>query len=281
MTQVAPKITIIVAVYNAKATLQQCINSVVKQSYQHVELIIIDGASTDGSIDVIKQNKHHISYWVSETDTGIYNAWNKGLAKASGDWVAFLGADDFFWQENTLEQIANAVNLSDSLSKLIYGKVALVNSNEEVLYQIGEPWESTKVKLGDVMAIPHPGMLHHRSWFIKYGFFDTSFKIAGDYEMLLRGWPQENAIFTSNIIVVGMAQGGVSSTPKNALRQLKEVWLAQKKYGKKYPGWRLLLAFLRVIIRLALQTLLSERLMYSLLDLGRKLMGKQAYWTKI
>jgi glycosyltransferase involved in cell wall biosynthesis len=276
-----PEITVIVAVYNAAATLQRCIDSIVKQSYKHVELIIIDGGSTDGSIDIIQQNKHNISYWVSKPDEGIYNAWNKGLKKAHGEWICFIGSDDYFWQGNTLEQIANAVDLADSHSKLIYGKVALVDSNEEVLYQIGEPWKSTKVKLGDVMSIPHPGMLHHRSWFIKYGFFDTSFKIAGDYEMLLRGWPQENAIFTSKIIVVGMTQGGISSTPKNALRQLNEVWVAQKKYGKKYPGWRLLFAFSRVIIRLTLQTLLSERLMYYLLDLGRKLMGKQAYWTKI
>ena len=91
-----PLITIIIAVFNGAKTLQQCIDSVAQQSYPNKELIIIDGGSKDGTLDLLKANSEKIDYWVSETDNGIYNAWNKGLAQANGDWICFLGADDFF-----------------------------------------------------------------------------------------------------------------------------------------------------------------------------------------
>ena len=276
-----PVISIIVAVYNGAKTLEQCINSVANQCYPNLELIIIDGGSTDGTLDIIQKYEDVISFWLSEPDGGIYDAWNKGLKQVHGEWICFLGSDDYFWQDRAVEQIANTVNLADLQAKLVYSKVAIVNAQHELLYTVGEPWESAKIKLGDVMSVPHPGMLHHHTWFKKYGLFDTSYQIAGDYEMLFRGWPQENAAFVSDVIVVGMMQGGVSSMPRNAIRQLKEVWRAQKMRGKRFPGRLLVAAMTRVYMRLIIQTFLTKHVTYRLLDIGRKFLGKPPYWTKI
>ncbi|MEQ1667696.1 MAG: glycosyltransferase [Sulfuriferula sp.] len=90
-----PLISIIIAVYNGKATLQQCIDSVVQQTYSNKELIIIDGGSKDGTVELLEENRNKFSYWESEPDRGIYNAWNKGLTQAKGEWICFLGADCF------------------------------------------------------------------------------------------------------------------------------------------------------------------------------------------
>jgi glycosyltransferase involved in cell wall biosynthesis len=280
MTHPAPIITIIVAVYNAKETLQQCIDSVVKQSYQHVELILIDGGSTDGSLDVIKQNKHNISYWVSETDTGIYNAWNKGLAKATGDWIAFLGADDFFADEQVLERMAEELAKTPQHIRVVYGKIMLLNSNGEALFSAGEPWDIVKKQFKKFMVIPHQGVFHKRDLFSELGLFDESFKITGDYEFLLRELINKDAYFVHNLTVACMRQGGISSQPANSIAILKEVKRAHKIHHLTTLNLDWYMALLRVYIRMALWVVVGERFGRMLLDIGRKILGKQPLWTK-
>ena len=106
-----PLISVVIAVYNGKATLQQCLDSVTQQTYSHVELIVIDGGSTDGTVDLIRANAQKIAYWISEPDRGIYNAWNKALAQAKGDWICFLGADDYLWNAQVIERMAEQLVL--------------------------------------------------------------------------------------------------------------------------------------------------------------------------
>ena len=89
-----PLVSIIIAVYNGANTLQDCLDSIKQQTYQNIELIIIDGGSTDATIDVLNEYDAQISYWISEPDDGIYNAWNKGVVQAKGEWICFLGADE-------------------------------------------------------------------------------------------------------------------------------------------------------------------------------------------
>jgi len=280
ITESKPKITVIVAVYNAKETLQQCINSVVKQSYQNVELIIIDGVSTDGSIDVIKQNKNNIRYWVSEFDTGIYNAWNKGLEKASGDWIAFLGADDFFFDNQVLERIASELILTPKNIRVVYGKIMLLNSIGEELFSVGEPWGIVKKQFQKFMAIPHQGVFHKRDLFADLGLFDESFKITGDYEFLLRELTNGDAYFVHNLTVACMRQGGISSKLENSIAILKELKRAQKIHHLTTLNLNWYMALLRVYIRTAIWAILGERYTKVLLDFGRILMGKKAVWTK-
>jgi glycosyltransferase involved in cell wall biosynthesis len=100
-----PLFTIIVAVLNNKEFLERCIESVNNQTYPHKELIIIDGGSTDGTVDILKDNDDRIAYWESKTDCGIYHAWNKALDHAHGECICFAGADDYFYNLQTLENI--------------------------------------------------------------------------------------------------------------------------------------------------------------------------------
>lgn len=266
-----PLITVITVVFNGAKTLEKSILSVINQSYKNVEFIIIDGGSTDGTLDIIRKYEHSIDYWVSEPDKGIYDAFNKAVTCANGDWLCFIGSDDFFWDSSALASMALNLFAALPTTKLVYGRVAIVSSQLEFLYYVGEPWAIAKPKLAFTMAVPHPGLMHRRNWFEQYGLFDITYRIAGDYENILRGWPNESAEFVPNCIVVGHAQGGISSAPSNAIKTLKEVRRAQHTHGLVKSKLQTLLDFITIYIRLALLTLLGERKTYQLLNVVRKM----------
>jgi len=276
----SPLITIIIAVFNGVKTLQQCIDTVAQQTYANKELIIIDGDSKDGTVDLLKANNSQITYWVSEPDHGIYNAWNKGLEQAKGDWICFLGADDFLWDMQVLERIAKQLVIIPAGISVVYGQIMLLNNNGENLYPIGESWQKIKKHFRQVMCIPHPGTMHRRSLFEQNGKFDESFRIAGDYELLLRELKKADAVFIPDLIIVGMRQGGISSDPANALVAMREIRLAQRVNGQKLPGWIWIMAMIKVYIRLLLWGLLGEVVARRILDFGRKILGLPPFWEK-
>lgn len=274
-----PFFTIIVATFNAESTLQFCLDSFNSQDFQDKELIIIDGGSSDATVDILKANDQIISYWISEPDSGIYSAWNKGLPHAKGDWIYFLGADDFFWDKDVLEKVSIELNSISEEIKVVYGEVNYVSSKGTFLYKQGLPWPLVRKRFRQLMTIPHQGVMHRNSLFIKHGEFDESFKIAGDYEFLLRELKESEAVFIP-VIVAAMSQGGVSNDNTNSLRVIREVRRAQVKNGIRWPGFFWMLALIRVYLRILLWFTLGEQKARKVLDYGRSIMGKPAHWTK-
>jgi glycosyltransferase involved in cell wall biosynthesis len=272
-----PLITIIVAVYNGAKTLQKCIDSIVSQTYPHKQLIIIDGSSTDGTVDILKANNEHISYWVSEQDTGIYNAWNKGLAHAKGEWVSFLGADDFFWDESVLSRVADVLISIPAKYSVVYGNVVITNDANDSLFRVGQSWEKAKKIMNELMSIPHPGAMHHKRLF-DGAVFDESFKIAGDYEFLLRELKDSDAYYMENIVLAGMQIGGVSAKSTNIISALVEVRKAQKKNGIKKIPWRWYWAIVKAKLRILLFCILGEVLGRHVMDKIRNFSGKPSVW---
>jgi glycosyltransferase involved in cell wall biosynthesis len=275
-----PLITIIIAVYNGAKTLQHCIDSIVQQTYPHKELIIIDGDSTDETTSILQANSAHINYWVSEPDRGIYNAWNKGLRKSTGEWVCFVGADDFFWSPKVLENFIPHLIQQPAAIRIVYAQVMLVNADFEELFVVGQTWQDAKKRFTQIMSIPHPGTMHRSTLFSEHGQFDESFLIAGDYELLLRELKSADAVFINDLIVMGMRQGGVSSSPQNTLQQLFEVRRAQIKNGLTFPGILWILALSRVYFRLLLWQLVGEKQTRKILDKGRNFLGLPSFWSK-
>lgn len=276
----APSISVIVAVFNGAKTLQQCIDSVAQQTYPNKELIVIDGGSTDGTVDLLKANREKINYWISEPDGGIYNAWNKGLAKEKGEWICFLGADDYFWNARVLDDIAEQLRSLPREIKVAYGQVMLVTPAGSSLYVVGEPWEKVKKQFAQVMSIPHQGVMHRRALFEQHGRFDESFRIAGDYELLLRELTTANAAYMPDTIVAGMQVGGVSSNPQNSILLLREMRKAQVMHGQRLLRGTWVLALARVYMRLFLWRVLGESRTRKLLDFYRAKRGLSAIWTK-
>ena len=276
----SPLISIIVAVFNGAKTLQQCIDSITQQTYPNKELIIIDGGSTDGTVELLKMSHEHIGYWISEPDHGLYSAWNKGLAKANGECICFLGSDDYFWDAQVLERMSGQLEKLPANIRVVYGQVMLLNSEGKELYLSGRPWQKVKNRFRQLMSIPHPGTLHRCSLFEQHGVFDESFRIAGDYELLLRELNSADAEFIPGLITVAMLQGGISSSPQNSLNQLLEVRRAQRMHNQGLPGVYWLMAMSRVYIRLLLWRLLGDELTRKALDLGRQLLGLPTFWTR-
>lgn len=277
----APLISVIVAVFNGKATLQQCIDSVAQQTYPSKELIVIDGGSNDGTVELLIANREKITYWISEPDRGIYNAWNKGLAQAKGEWICFLGADDYFWDTTVLERMAVQLQMLPTNIRVAYGQIMQVGVDEQLPPRpIGESWGQEKEFFKQFMCIPHVGTMHRRSLFEKHGKFDESFHIAGDYEFLLRELKTGDAAFIPDIITSGQRLGGISTDPVNYLRMLHETRRAQRKHGQLFPGKFLLKKMTREHLRLLLWKVFGELRARKLLDLRRRIKGLPPHWTK-
>ena len=276
-----PLISVIIATYNGRKTLQQCLDSVTKQTYKNIELIVIDGGSSDGTMDLLLENSQLITYWVSEPDRGIYNAWNKALIQSKGDWIFFIGGDDFLWCERVLEHMAARLVLVPAAISVVYGKIMLIDKITGVeIYLVGDPWQKVKERFKQVMCIPHPAVMHRRSLFKKHGNFDESFYIAGDYEFLLRELKTNDAFFIKDIVLTAMRQGGVSTNPANTLLSLREVRSAQRKNGQRWPQWIWFMALVRAYTRLMLWSLLGEKAARIILDVGRWILGLPSFWTK-
>lgn len=275
-----PLVSIVVAVFNGSATLQQCIDSVAQQTYPNRELIIVDGASTDGTVELLQANHERVTYWISEPDGGIYSAWNKGLALAKGEWICFLGADDFFWNAQALAQMTESLAKLQSNIGVAYAPVMLVNAEGEQLYPVGEPWGKLKERFKQLSCIWHQGVMHRRSLFERHGRFNETFRIAGDYELLLRELKNADAVFIPDVIITAMRQGGISNNPANTLQTMRELRRAQKMHGQTQPGSLWVMAMVRVYARLLLWHVFGERVSRKLLDVGRRIMGRPAYWTK-
>jgi len=224
------KISIITSVYNNKETIAEAIESVLSQTYDNIEYIVVDGASTDGTVDIIKQYADKISTFVSEPDKGIYDGLNKGVALATGDVVGFLHSDDLFEDEHVVAKIDEAFKIDDMDS--IYGDLTYVS--KEDTSKVVRYWKSGAYglkKLKNGWMPPHPTFYVKREVYEKYGAFDTSFKISADYDSILRFLGREG-ITTRYIpeVMVKMRVGGESNKSlQNLVLKTKEDLRAIKK----------------------------------------------------
>jgi glycosyltransferase involved in cell wall biosynthesis len=201
-----PLVTVITAVFNGRQHLAQCIESVMGQGYPNLEHVIIDGGSSDGTLDVLRTYEDRIAFWQSEPDTGVYDAWNKGLLLAKGEWIAFLGADDAYLPNAVAAYMDLARNNADA---------DYLSSQIEWLHPSGQsrtmggPWRWPLFRRR--MCSAHVGSMHSKRLFDLYGRFDPSYRITGDYEFLLRSRAALRAAFLP-MVTVSMRSGGVSDS---------------------------------------------------------------------
>ena len=172
-----PLVSIVTVSYNAAATIEQTILSVLNQSYSNIEYIIIDGGSTDGTVDIIKKYSDKLAYWVSEPDKGIYDAMNKGILKASGDWINFMNSGDFFISFNTVEKLIR----NDYKVKILYGNIIrCYDTNKIRATGITELFPSIFNFIND--TIHHQSAFISKELFEKYGLYSTEYKLMSDWK---------------------------------------------------------------------------------------------------
>lgn len=275
-----PIITIITSTYNAIKDLHWTIDSIRSQTYPHVQWIVADGASQDGSVEMLKQHSDVIDYWFSEPDTGIYDAWNKALEHVKGDWVQFIGAGDELYENNTLEKVATYLKDAYPNYELVYGQLMHISEKgRKELYVSGEPWENYQEKWeGNRPRLPpHPAIFHHNTMFNNQQF-DTQFKIVSDSHFLLQNL--EKGFLYLPFVINVMPLGGISATISGIIASYKELNDAIKDLGIKIPLTRKVKCYMRYQVSKQGVRLLSEERYVRLLDFVKGLRGKPKVFTE-
>jgi glycosyltransferase involved in cell wall biosynthesis len=223
-----PLISIITISHNAVDFIEQTIKSALSQNYPFIEYIIIDGASTDGTVDIIRRYESRLTYWHSKPDRGIAQAFNLGLEQASGDWLLFLNADDFLMDDAAVSRLVPFLR-QHSDADVVYGQAEIILSGKEVQAfpfsrVLGRSWSWPIFRLFNFL--PHQSAFTNRRYFGKVGKFDENCSISVDYEHYLRGGKNLKAVFVP-FMISKMRLGGVSH--RHLLTSLREYKKAQLK----------------------------------------------------
>lgn len=225
------KISIITITYNSAKTLKRALESVQSQTYDEIEHVIVDGASTDGTKQIIEayakaqRGKKEVR-WVSEPDEGIYNAINKGIRMATGDVIGFLHSDDVLKSTDSIEQIAKAFSVSKA--DVVYGDLQYCRGEKIVRRWVSNPFRPSMLKYG--WMPPHPTVYVRREVYEQVGPYDEWFSISADYDMMLRIFRSQYRVYYVPEVLVCMEVGGASNRNARArLSKTQEDYIALKK----------------------------------------------------
>ncbi len=228
--------SIIVPVLNNVGSLQRCLDSFACQLEENKELIVVDGGSTDGTLELIEKNAHIIARSISEVDNGIYAALNKGILLSRGEWTLFLGSDDFLWDKQTLSNVTRLLSTKLADQQVVYGKVVILDQGGNYLATRGLPWSEYQKKPISYWSFDCQGIFHHRNLFQKHGLFDESFRLCGDQDLLLRELKAADALFLDDTVIAGFTLGGASSLPRNLRLMIHEKKRALSNNGLSSAG---------------------------------------------
>ncbi|MBG6241247.1 MAG: glycosyltransferase [Candidatus Symbiopectobacterium sp. Dall1.0] len=241
-----PKISVITVVYNNVTELQSTIDSVIEQTYPNIEFIIIDGGSTDGTLDIIERNNKFIDCWISEPDKGIYDAMNKGTQISSGDYIIFINSGDKFFHKEVLD---NVINLSGCKNDVIYGDHWTLKSYKNDGHYKAK--NLSKLKYG--MICSHQSMLFKRKLLVGRGY-SYNYGTAADYELLCYLYSKDASFFKLDDVIISYYQAGGVSDKK----RIKSLCNSYKAYRdnlrstfdiKFFYLWRLTMETGKLIFR--------------------------------
>ena len=223
--------SIITVTYNASRWLERTIQSVISQSYPHIEYLIIDGNSTDGTLEIIKKYQPTIAHCVSEPDKGLYDAMNKGLKLASGDYVWFLNAGDTIYSDNTVQEIVNILEF-ENIPDIIYGETQIVDEQNQPLAmrRLKAPEKLTWKSFRMGMLVCHQSFLVKR---IIAESYDLQYRFTADYDWCIRCMKKASTIFNTHLILSRFLEAGLSAT--NRKESLKERYRIMCEYYGKIP----------------------------------------------
>jgi glycosyltransferase involved in cell wall biosynthesis len=230
-----PTLSIVTVTYNSEATLQDTLDSVQAQTFRDFEHIVVDGGSTDGTIDILKKLGGAVR-WISEPDAGIYDAMNKGIRIARGRWIHLLNSDDYYSSKDVLARVLpqlvqEAVNYCD-----------LIRSNADGS-QVIQRYSFRKWPLYLSAYLPHPSLIVSATQYQALGLYDTSFRVAADHDMILRLVERYPANHIAVELTV-MRQSGISAT--NLELSMREFGLVLRKHGQPTPLVALIMALRRI-----------------------------------
>jgi glycosyltransferase involved in cell wall biosynthesis len=234
------KISVITVAFNNGTYIEDCIKSVLGQTYKNIEYIVVDGGSTDETLEIIKKYRDKISRWTSGPDNGIYDAMNKGIEMATGDVIGFLNSDDFYADGGVVEKVAETFTSYGVQS--VYGDLVYVNRNNNRTIRY---WKAGEYRQGSVKwgwMPPHPTFFVRKEIYERYGCFNTNLKIAADYELILRflGKRKITTYYVSRVLIKMRIGGNSNKNIKNIVRKSIEDYKALKINGLRSGVFALL-----------------------------------------
>lgn len=216
MERCGAKVTIITAVYNGAAYIKRAIDSIAEQTYDNIEYIVVDGGSTDGTVDILRQHSNVVTRFISEPDKGIYDAMNKGVKMATGDWIYFLGCDDYLYPD-----FSKMCTLLDDKHTIYYGNVFHRGRVQDGAF--------TAYKLSKY-PIPHQAILYPRVVFEKYSY-DLRYKISADHYLTIKCWHDRKIKFKYCDLVLARYSEGGFSTQGDVLFQLEKPQIIRQNFS--------------------------------------------------
>ncbi|MGI2186048.1 glycosyltransferase family 2 protein [Shewanella oncorhynchi] len=230
------KVSIITATYNSAKTIRDTLKSLEEQTYRNIEYIIVDGASKDNTLEVIKDNCTRVTKIISEPDRGIYDALNKGIAAATGDIVGFLHSDDLFSSPDAVSNLVAAFMAGDH--NAIYADLDYVdkdNINTVIRHWVSGQFKPSKLQLGWMPA--HPTFYMTKAMYDKLGVFCLDFPIAADYDSVLRYFNsgELRAAYLPQVLVKMRVGGASNNSLQNIKRKVKEEITLMRRNGLFFP----------------------------------------------
>lgn len=223
-----PKFSIITVTYNAEKVLEDTIQSVISQTYHRVEYIIVDGASKDATLSIIDKYRSRIHTVISEPDKGLYDAMNKGMSLATGDYLCFLNAGDCFHEDDTLQQIVHAIN-GNRLPDILYGETAIVDINGHFLHmrRLSTPEKLSWKSFKQGMLVCHQAFLAKRTL---TGPYDLKYRYSSDFDWCIRTMKKAHNSLNTHLTIIDYLEEGL--TTQNHKASLKERFhIMAKHYG--------------------------------------------------
>jgi len=227
-----PLVSVITPSWNSVEFIERTIHSIVNQTYKNIEFIVVDGGSSDGTLDVLKRHAEEISWWVSERDNGMYHAINKGLARASGEIIAYLNSDDIYYPDTIFQVVASFSEYPEA--DLIYGDLDFIDANDRFLYNQKYPNFSAKhFANANYSMIGQPASFWRSSLLKKIGGFDESFKMAADFDFFVRAGAT-GKMLRINRTLAAFRVHEKSLTSRQLQMNFKEINLMREKHGVTY-----------------------------------------------
>lgn len=232
------KVSIITVVRNNVATIKDAINSVIGQTYKNIEYIVVDGASTDGTVSVVESYTNKIDKFITEKDHGVYDAMNKGITLATGDIIGILNSDDMYFDKNVIERIVNTFR--EKKTDSVFGDLHYVDKNNTD--KVMRYWKTSNFKPGSFVKgwhPPHPSFFVKKEVYEKYGLYDLELSISADFDLMLR-LLEKHQISSVHlpIILVKMRTGGQSNNSlKNIITSNKSILRSFSKNKIRVNKW--------------------------------------------
>lgn len=231
------KISIITVCFNSEDYIRSTIESVLSQDYHDIEYIVVDGKSTDGTLEIVKSFGSRISKWVSEPDLGIYDAMNKGINMATGDVIGIVNSDDFFHRNDSISTVATT--FKDYSVQSVFADIIFIKRDDPekvVRYYSSKHFKPWKMRFGFMPA--HPTFFTYKSNFIDFGSYDPSFNIGGDFELLLRFLYKHKISYKYiPIDLMKMRTGGISTRSLKSTLTINQENLTAFKINKYYTNY--------------------------------------------